>query len=61
MSELYWWSVEVFDAGASPDAVNGLLVYRGRGGSAGRVRPHPIASSGAADIPRDDLVVVRLG
>ena len=126
MSDLYWWSIEVFDAGASsasawrraygaalveaavtngardwqwhlhawgmlfevgfaeeahwptyralpavqaaldaaPDAVNGVLVYPGRGGSSGRVqprRPRPVVSSGAAEIPRDDdPVVIRL-
>lgn len=49
---------------AAPDAVNGVLVHRGRGGSSGRVeprRPHPIVSSGAADVPRDEPVVIRLG
>ncbi|GIE75246.1 hypothetical protein Aph02nite_11960 [Actinoplanes philippinensis] len=42
---------------AAPDPVNGLLIYRGRGGSAGRVqprRPRPTAGSGAAPLPRDE-------
>ncbi|WP_328477853.1 hypothetical protein OHA21_25575 [Actinoplanes sp. NBC_00393] len=41
---------------AVPDPVNGLLIYPGRGGSAGRVeprRPRPIAGAGAATIPRE--------
>ncbi|MDI6097311.1 hypothetical protein QLQ12_01640 [Actinoplanes sp. NEAU-A12] len=40
---------------AVPDPVNGLLIYPGRGGSAGRVqprRPRPTAGAGAASIPR---------
>jgi hypothetical protein len=50
---------------AVPDPVSGLLVYRGRGGSAGRVtprRPRPLSGSGAAALPlpfelfeKDDL------
>src|SRR5947208_14555508 len=39
---------------AVPDPVSGLIVYRGRGGSAGRVnprRPRPLAGSGAAALP----------
>ena len=35
-----------------PDPVSGLLIYKGRGGSAGRVqprkRPRPLIGSGAA-------------
>ncbi|MEU4163859.1 hypothetical protein [Actinoplanes sp. NPDC026670] len=41
----------------APDPVNGLLIYRGRGGSAGRVqprRPRPTAGAGAAPIPREE-------
>jgi hypothetical protein len=37
-----------------PDPVSGLLIYRGRGGSAGRVeprRPRPLTGSGAAALP----------
>ena len=43
---------------AVPDPVNGLLIYPGRGGSAGRVRPRrprPIAGAGAAPVPREQL------
>lgn len=39
---------------AVPDPVNGLLIYPGRGGSSGRVRPRsprPIAGAGAAELP----------
>src|SRR5437763_1534505 len=39
---------------AVPDPVSGLIVYRGRGGSAGRVtprRPRPLAGAGAAALP----------
>ena len=39
---------------AVPDPVSGLIVYRGRGGSAGKVqprRPRPLAGSGAAALP----------
>ncbi|HEV7885961.1 MAG TPA: hypothetical protein VGO92_00265 [Acidimicrobiales bacterium] len=39
---------------AVPDPVSGLIVYRGRGGSSGRVeprRPRPLAGSGAAALP----------
>lgn len=39
---------------AVPDPVNGLLVHRGRGGSAGSRwprRPRPLAGSGAAALP----------
>ena len=39
---------------AVPDPVSGLIVYRGRGGSAGRVnprRPRPLSGSGAAALP----------
>ena len=46
---------------AVPDPVNGLLIYPGRGGSAGRVvprRPRPRAGGGAAalPIPVDELL-----
>jgi len=39
---------------AVPDPVGGLLIYRGRGGSAGTTRPRkprPLAGSGAAALP----------
>jgi hypothetical protein len=39
---------------AVPDPVNGLLVYRGRGGSSGRAvprRPKPKLGGGAAALP----------
>src|SRR3954467_9626428 len=39
---------------AVPDPVSGLIVYRGRGGSAGKVqprKPRPLAGSGAAALP----------
>ena len=42
---------------ATPDPVNGLLIYPGRGGSSGRVqprRPRPIAGAGAATIPIEE-------
>jgi hypothetical protein len=42
---------------AVPDPVNGLLVYRGRGGSAGgpaRRRPRPHAGAGAIALPEPD-------
>ena len=44
---------------AVPDPLNGLLVYRGRGGSSGRVTPRPTgprrgAGAAAAPIPPDD-------
>jgi hypothetical protein len=49
---------------AVPDPVNGLLVYRGRGGGAGSVsprRPHPAAGAGAMALPEPgDEPVVRL-
>ena len=37
-----------------PDPVSGLIVYKGRGGSSGRVeprRPRPLSGSGAAALP----------
>src|SRR3954462_12076265 len=37
-----------------PDPVSGLLLYKGRGGSAGRLqprRPRPVPGSGAAALP----------
>ena len=39
---------------AVPDPLSGLLVYRGRGGSSGRVtprKPRPLAGAGAAALP----------
>ncbi|HEU4349168.1 MAG TPA: hypothetical protein VFR35_15440 [Actinoplanes sp.] len=39
---------------ATPDPVNGLMIYPGRGGSAGRNqprRPRPTAGAGAAPLP----------
>lgn len=42
---------------AVPDPVNGLLVYRGRGGSSGRAeprRPRPLIGSGSAALPEPD-------
>jgi len=39
---------------AVPDPVSGLIVYRGRGGNAGRGeprRPRPLIGSGAASLP----------
>jgi hypothetical protein len=42
---------------ATPDPVNGLLIYPGRGGSSGRVqprRPKPVAGAGAAPIPVEE-------
>jgi hypothetical protein len=39
---------------AVPDPVSGLIVYKGRGGSSGRVqprRPKPLRGSGAAALP----------
>jgi hypothetical protein len=39
---------------AVPDPVNGLLIYRGRGGSAGRPvprKPRPLAGAGAVALP----------
>jgi hypothetical protein len=47
---------------AVPDPVNGLLIYPGRGGSAGRVlprRPKPIAGAGAAPLPEEILPPLR--
>jgi hypothetical protein len=42
---------------AVPDPLAGLIVYRGRGGSAGRSqprRPRPMAGAGAAALPLPD-------
>ncbi|BEL08235.1 hypothetical protein Q0Z83_064260 [Actinoplanes sichuanensis] len=42
---------------AAPDPVNGLLIYPGRGGSAGRTvprRPRPTAGAGAVPLPREE-------
>jgi hypothetical protein len=47
---------------AVPDPVNGLLIYPGRGGSAGSVhprRPKPIAGAGAAPMPTEDVPPVH--
>jgi hypothetical protein len=47
---------------AVPDPVNGLLIYPGRGGSAGSVhprRPKPIAGAGAAPMPTEDAPPVH--
>ena len=44
---------------AVPDPVSGLIVYRGRGGSAGRgspKRPRPLVGSGAAALPLPSLL-----
>jgi hypothetical protein len=41
---------------AVPDPVNGLLIYPGRGGSAGSPkprRPRPVAGAGAAPLPEE--------
>jgi len=43
---------------AVPDPVNGLLIYPGRGGSAGRTqprRPRPVAGAGAAPLPEEPV------
>ncbi|GAA0470353.1 hypothetical protein Aca07nite_81540 [Actinoplanes capillaceus] len=43
---------------AVPDPVNGLLIYPGRGGSAGHLqprRPRPTAGAGAAPLPREPV------
>jgi len=50
---------------AVPDPVNGLLVYPGRGGSAGandRRRPRPHLGAGAAPLPEEPepIIVARL-
>jgi hypothetical protein len=48
---------------AVPDRVNGLLVYRGRGGSAGVPsprRPRPHAGAGAIALPAPEQVPDRL-
>lgn len=45
---------------AVPDPVAGLIVYRGRGGSAGRSqprRPRPLVGSGAAALPLPEDVL----
>src|SRR3954447_3679918 len=47
---------------AVPDPVNGLLIYPGRGGSAGRVqprRPKPIIGAGAAPLPEETVPPLR--
>jgi hypothetical protein len=49
---------------AVPDPVNGLLVYRGRGGGAGSVsprKPRPVAGAGAVALPEPgDEPVLKL-
>jgi hypothetical protein len=47
---------------AVPDPISGLIVYKGRGGSAGRLRPRrprPLAGGGAValPVPIDELLV----
>lgn len=45
---------------AVPDPVNGLMVYPGRGGSSGRVRPRrprPVAGAGAAELPIEPEII----
>jgi hypothetical protein len=47
---------------AAPDPVHGLLIYPGRGGSAGQNlprRPKPIAGAGAASLPEEALPMIR--
>jgi hypothetical protein len=47
---------------AVPDPVHGLLIYPGRGGSAGQNlprRPKPIAGAGAAPLPEEALPMIR--
>jgi hypothetical protein len=47
---------------AVPDPLYGLLIYPGRGGSAGRNqprRPKPIAGAGAAPLPEEEAPFVR--
>lgn len=44
---------------AVPDPVSGLIVYKGRGGSAGRSQPRkpkPLSGSGAASLPMPELL-----
>jgi hypothetical protein len=46
---------------ATPDPVGGLIVYRGRGGSAGQAaspRPRPLAGAGAVALPLPELPAV---
>jgi len=49
---------------AVPDPVNGLLVYRGRGGGAGSIsprKPRPVAGAGAVALPEPgDEPVIKL-
>jgi hypothetical protein len=49
---------------AVPDPVNGLLVYRGRGGGAGSIsprKPRPVTGAGAVALPEPgDEPVVKL-
>jgi hypothetical protein len=48
---------------ATPDPLNGVMIYPGRGGTAGsRVprRPRPIAGAGAAPLPVSDLPIEEL-
>lgn len=44
---------------AVPDPVSGLIVYKGRGGSAGRSqprKPRPLRGSGAASLPMPEVL-----
>ncbi|HEX6211700.1 MAG TPA: hypothetical protein VF136_13045, partial [Methylomirabilota bacterium] len=44
---------------AVPDPVSGVIVYRGRGGSAGRSQPRkpkPLSGSGAAALPLPEVL-----
>jgi len=48
---------------AAPDPVNGVLVYPHRGGGAGSrqpLRPRPVLSSGAAELPVPDPDIDRV-
>jgi hypothetical protein len=47
---------------AVPDPVNGLLIYPGRGGSAGSAqprRPRPVVGAGGAELPQEPEVPLR--
>lgn len=47
---------------AVPDPISGLLIYPGRGGSAGRNQPRnprPVAGAGAAPLPAEDPPLVH--
>ena len=55
-----WWSIEpatVAALDAVPDRINGLVVYRGRGGDAGvrsPRRPGPTSGAGASELPEPE-------